>query len=104
MNSVGKFTSESFDAYCASLGNEVEHPVPHVHIQNGLVESFIKRIQIIAQTLLLRTKLGSSARGHIVLHDVALISIRPLLYIHSPYFNLSLDMNQTFHICALLDV
>ena len=61
MDNAGEFTSKSFDEYCASLGIEVEHPVPHVHTQNVLAESFIKRIQIIARTLLLRTKLGSSA-------------------------------------------
>ena len=48
MDNVGEFTSKSFDEYCASLGIEVEHPVPHVHTQNGLAKSFIKRIQIIA--------------------------------------------------------
>ena len=49
---VDEFTSKSFDAYCASLKIEVEHPVSHVHTQNGLAESMIKRVQIIAQTLL----------------------------------------------------
>ena len=41
MDNAGEFTSKSFDEYCASLGIEVEHLVPHVHTQNGLVESFI---------------------------------------------------------------
>ena len=45
----------------------------------------IKRVQIIARTLLLRTKLGSSAWGHAVLHVAALIRIRPTaLHTHSP--------------------
>ena len=61
MDNAGMFTSKSFDEYYAYLGIEVEHSVPHVHTQNGLAESFIKCIQIIARTLLLRTKLGSSA-------------------------------------------
>ena len=60
MDNAGEFTFKSFDEYCAYLGIEVEHPISHVHTQNGLAESFIKRIQIIARTLLLRTKLGSS--------------------------------------------
>ena len=34
MDNADKFTSKSFDAYCASLEIEVEHPVPHVHTQN----------------------------------------------------------------------
>ena len=79
MDNAGEFTSKSFDAYYASLGIEVDHPVPYVHTQNGLAEFMIKHVQIIARTLLLRTKLGSSAWGHVVCF-----------------------MNQTFHICALL--
>ena len=77
MDNAGEFTSKSFDEYCVFLRIEIENPVPHVHTQNGLAESFIKRIQIIARTLLLRTKLGSSAWGHVVLHAAALIRIRP---------------------------
>ena len=56
---------------------EVEHPVSHVHTQNGLAESLIKRIQIIARTLLMRTKLPSSTWGHAVLYATALIRLRP---------------------------
>ena len=81
MDNADEFTSKSFDA----LGIEVEYPIPHVHTQNGLVESMIKHVQIIARTLLLRTKLGSSAWGHAVLHATASIRIRPTaLHIHSP--------------------
>ena len=97
MDNVGEFTSKSFDAYCASLGIEVEHPVPHVYTHNGLAESMIKCVQIIARTLLLRTKLGSSAWGHAVLHAAALIRIRPtalhthfslqLVFGHEPYIS-----------------
>lgn len=32
---AGEFTSRSFDEYCAALGINVEHPVAHVHTQNG---------------------------------------------------------------------
>ena len=77
MDNAREFTSKSFDEYCTSLRIEVEHLVPHVHTQNGLAEFFIKRIQIIARTLLLRTKLGSSAWDHVILHVMALIRIRP---------------------------
>ena len=77
MDNAGKFTSKRFDEYCTSLRIEVEHLVPHVHTQNGLAEFFIKCIQIIARILLLRTKLGSSAWDHVILHVVTLISIRP---------------------------
>ena len=84
MDNADEFTSKSFDAYYASLRIEVEHPVPHVHTHKGLAESMIKRVQIIARTLLLRTKLDSSAWGHAVLHVAALIRFRPIaLHTHS---------------------
>ncbi|PIN23038.1 hypothetical protein CDL12_04241 [Handroanthus impetiginosus] len=38
-------------------GIKIEQPVAHVHTQNGLAESFIKRLQLIARPLLMRTKL-----------------------------------------------
>ena len=77
MDNAGEFTSKSFDTYCASLGIEVEHPVAYVHTQNGLTESLIKHIQIIAGTLLLRTNLNDTAWGHAVLHATALIRLCP---------------------------
>ena len=77
MDNAGEFTSKGFDTYCASLGIEVEHLVAYVHTQNGLAESLIKHIQIIARTLLLRTNLDDTAWGHVVLHAPALIRLRP---------------------------
>ena len=86
MDNASEFTLKSFDVYCASLGIEVEYSIPNVHSQNELAESLIKCIQIIARTLLLRTKLGSSAWGHAVLHAAALIKIRPTtLHTQSPF-------------------
>ena len=85
MDNANEFTFKSFDVYCASLGIEVDHLALHVHTQNGLAESMIKRVQIITQTLLLRTKLGSSTWDHAVLHAATLIRIRPTaLHPHSP--------------------
>jgi hypothetical protein len=63
-----------------SLGINIEHHVAHVHTQNGLVKSLIKRLQLIARPLLMRTKLHVSAWRHVVLHIVALIRIRPTAY------------------------
>lgn len=48
---------ETFDVYCLSIRIEDEHHVPHVHIQDGRAEMFIKRLQLIAQTLAMRTKI-----------------------------------------------
>ena len=43
-----------------SIGINVEHSVAHVHTQNGLAESLIKRLQLIARPLLMKTKLPAS--------------------------------------------
>ncbi|KAM1572860.1 hypothetical protein ACFX1Z_042426 [Malus domestica] len=63
LDNAGEFTSQTFDDYCMSAGINVEHPVPHVHTQNGLAEAFIKRLQLIARTLVMRTKLPVSVWG-----------------------------------------
>ena len=52
LDNAGEFTSQAFDAYCVSVGIKVEHPVAYVHTQNGLAESFIKRLQLIARLYL----------------------------------------------------
>ena len=57
LDNAGEFISKAFDDYCMSVGIEVEHPLAHVHSQNGSAEAFIKRLQLIAQPLLMRTKL-----------------------------------------------
>jgi hypothetical protein len=38
--------------YCMALGINMEHHVPYVHTQNGLAESLIKRVKLIARPLL----------------------------------------------------
>ena len=60
-----------------SIGIDVQHPVAHVHSQNGLAESFIKRLQLIARPLLLKTKLPLSAWGHTIIHGANLIFLCP---------------------------
>ena len=59
-----------------SISIDVQHPVAHVHSQNGLAESFIKRLQLIARPLLLKTKLPLSAWGHAIIHAANLIRLR----------------------------
>ena len=49
----------------------------HVHTQNGLAESLIKRLQWIFRPLLLNSKLPIAAWGHAILHVTALIRLRP---------------------------
>ncbi|GKV50529.1 hypothetical protein SLEP1_g57232 [Rubroshorea leprosula] len=68
-----------------SIRITVEHPVPHMHTQNGMAESLIKRLQLIARPLLMRSKLPASAWGHAILHAATLIRLRPTAYHkHSP--------------------
>ncbi|KAM1731967.1 hypothetical protein ACFX11_017779 [Malus domestica] len=61
LDNASEFTSQTFDDYRMTLGIDVKHIVPHVHIQNGLAEALIKRLQLIAHTLLKKTKLPISA-------------------------------------------
>jgi hypothetical protein len=67
----------AFNDYCLALGIDIQHSVPHVHTQNGLVESLIKRVKLIAKPLLQDSRLPTSCWGHAVLHTVALIQYRP---------------------------
>ena len=61
LDNVREFTSQSFDDYCISIGVQGEHPIAYVHTQNGLAESFIKCLKLIARPLLMKTKLRISA-------------------------------------------
>ena len=82
----------------------VEHLVAHVHTQNDLVESLIKRLQLIARPLIMRTKLPISLWDHVILHAAALIRIRPSTY-HEYYpLQLAFVKNQIFPILEFLVV
>ena len=52
--------------YYSTTGIEVEHHVAHVHTQNGLAESLIKRLQWIARPLLMHSKLSVTTWGHAI--------------------------------------
>lgn len=54
------------------LGIDVQYPMPHLHFQNGLAKVLIKRIQWIAQFLLMQSKLPPLAWGHAILYDASL--------------------------------
>ncbi|KAM1391009.1 hypothetical protein ACFX2I_018765 [Malus domestica] len=77
LDNAGEFTSHTFDNYCMSVEINVEHHVPHVHTQNGLAKAFIKRIQLIARTMVMRTKLPVSTWGYAILHAAMLVRLRP---------------------------
>ena len=57
LDNAGEFTSHAFNEYCMSISIDVEHLVAHVHTQNGLAESLIKRLKLIAWPLLMKSKL-----------------------------------------------
>nr|GEX01788.1 protein NADP(H)-dependent aldo-keto reductase [Tanacetum cinerariifolium] len=92
LDNAGEFTSQTFKEYCMSIGISVEHSVAHVHTQNGLTESLIKRIQMIARPMIMKAKLLVSAWGHAVLHAATLIRIRPTS--HHTYSPLQLVFGQ----------
>ena len=76
LDNVGEFTSQTFTDYCMSVGINFEHLVAHTHTQNGLAESLIKRLQLIAIPLLMKTKLPTSAWEHAIMHAANLINIQ----------------------------
>lgn len=47
MDNAKEFGSKSFEDYCTTTRIELFYCVSYEHTQNGLVESFIKRIQLI---------------------------------------------------------
>ena len=57
LDNDGEFASQTLNDYCMLIGINIEHLAAHVHTQNGLVESLIKRLQLIARPLLMKAKL-----------------------------------------------
>jgi hypothetical protein len=55
--------------------NEIHHYVLYVHTQNGLAESLIKKIKLIARPLLQGCNLPTSCWGHAILHVVDLVQL-----------------------------
>ena len=80
LDNVGEFTSQTFIDYFLLVGINIDHPIAHTDTQNGLAESFIKCLQLIAQPLLMKTKLPTSAWGHAIMHAVTLDRIQPTTY------------------------
>ena len=80
LDNSDEFTSKTFNNFYMSIGINVEHSIDHVHTQNGLAESLIKRLQLIARPLLMKTKLPASTCGHAIMHAASLIRIRSTSY------------------------
>ena len=57
----------------------VEQPIANIHTQNGLAESFVKCLKLIARPLLIKTRFPTSAWGHTTLHVAVLIRMRSIV-------------------------
>jgi len=79
-DNTSEITSHVFHEYCISIGIEVEHPVAHVHTQNSLAKSLLKRLKWIAIPLLMRANLPMATWGYAILHIALLICIKPTSY------------------------
>ena len=77
VDNAAEFHSHVFNEFCESYGISVEYSVSYIHQQNGLAENTIKRVQWIARTILLSSKLPTTAWGHAVIHAGQLIRYRP---------------------------
>jgi len=100
MDNASEFRSKAFDDYCLAMGIKVDNSVPHIHTQNGLAKSLIKRIKWIARPLLQNCKLPTSCWGHAVLHVVALIQLRPTAYHDTSPLQLVRGKEPSiFHLC-----
>ena len=75
LDNAGEFSSQAFLNYYMSLSIDVQYPIARVHTHNGLVEYFIQRLQLIARSLLLKTKLPLFAWGHAIIHAANLIHL-----------------------------
>jgi len=66
MDNAQEFQSRSFEDYYIATGIDLTYSVPYEYAQNGLVESFIKRIQLITRFLLLHEKFSQELLlGHV---------------------------------------
>ena len=104
LDNVGEFTSQAFDDYCIPIEIDVKYPVTHTHTQNDLSKLLIKRLQIIARPLLMKSKLHVSAWSHVILHTVSLVHFRPNVYHKYYHCKLYLANNQIFFTCVGLVV
>ena len=96
LDNVGEFTFQTFTDYCMSVGINIEHPVAHTHTQNGLAVSLIKRLLLIAKPLLMKTKLPTSAWGHVIMHAANLVHIRSTTYHEYPLSSLYSASHQIY--------
>lgn len=86
MDNALEFRSHAFEDYCTATGITLTYSAPYEHSQNGLAETFIKKLQLVSRPLPLHAKLPDSLWGHAVLHAATLLRLRPtLLNQQTPY-------------------
>ena len=79
MDNAAEFRSKTFEDFCTATGIHLMYSVPYEYSQNGLVEAYIKKLQMVARPLLLHAKLPATLWGHAILHAAALLRLRPTL-------------------------
>jgi len=80
LDNAGEFISHAFHECCISIGIFVEHLVAHVHTQNGLAKSFIKRLKLVTRSLLMKDNLPLATWLYEILYVAILIRIEPTSY------------------------
>jgi hypothetical protein len=75
LNNAVELSSRIFNDYCMAQGIEMQHSMLYVHKQNGLVESLIKRIKLIAIPLLHNCNSPIAGWGRAILHAADLIQL-----------------------------
>ena len=81
LDNASEFTSKTFDEYCKSVKIDVEHPSSTCSFSEGISESLIKHLQVIARTLLFRY-------NYQFLYGNILFISDPLLIIITCHYNL----------------
>jgi len=74
MDNAQEFQSKSFEDYYTATEIDLTYSVPYEHAQNGLAESFIKRIQLITRLLFLHANLSAYMWRYAILYAASLIN------------------------------
>ena len=75
-DNTSEITSHAFHEYCISIGIDVEHSLAHVHTQNRLVKSLLKRQKLVGRPLIMRSNLLMVTWGYATFHVALLIRIK----------------------------
>jgi hypothetical protein len=65
LDNVREYSSRAFNTYCISIGIIIKHSITY---RECLIEPFIKMLQLIVKSLLMRTNLTASVWGHTISH------------------------------------